>query len=405
MPAFAYRAYLVDGSTESGVLDASTKQEAARKLAQQGRRSYHLAPVSSDRPQLRLPGRSALTFTRKVDLSRLFSELSVLLNAGFTVDRPRAGVIPGAARRPRPAHLGSGVGRTTGGGRIRDAHSALPGITSDVAALLASGERSGKMAYICQRLADTFEATAKRRAAIGEALAYPAFLLSVMSGALVILATVLVPALEPIFEGSSAPKPFTMKMLSVFGTVFRDYPFVFPLAAVLGLLSYLVLSRSAGARKQFSHAVLKIPLIGALVRDAVIARYLETLALLLGNGVAMTEALGLAANVSRQSSLAASFASIEDNVANGARLHGAVVKAGIFDHATMSLVSLGEEANALPVVLDRAAKMLQLTLTRRIDTVLKLLTPALTISLGFLVGSLVISVMTTILSINDLALQ
>ena len=71
----------------------------------------------------------------------------------------------------------------------------------------------------------------------------------------------------------------------------------------------------------------------------------------------------------------------------------------------MSLVSLGEEANALPVVLDRAAKMLQLTLTRRIDTVLKLLTPALTISLGFLVGSLVISVMTTILSINDLALQ
>ncbi|ESZ08223.1 type II secretion system F family protein [Mesorhizobium sp. M1060] len=405
MPAFAYRAYLVDGSTESGVLDASTKQEAARKLAQQGRRSYHLAPVSSDRPQLRLPGRSALTFTRKVDLSRLFSELSVLLNAGFTVDRALGAVIAGEANRQRRQQLQSVLDLTTGGRPIAEAFAALPGITSDVAALLASGERSGKMAYICQRLADTFEATAKRRAAIGEALAYPAFLLSVMSGALVILATVLVPALEPIFEGSSAPKPFTMKMLSVFGTVFRDYPFVFPLAAVLGLLSYLVLSRSAGARKQFSHAVLKIPLIGALVRDAVIARYLETLALLLGNGVAMTEALGLAANVSRQSSLAASFASIEDNVANGARLHGAVVKAGIFDHATMSLVSLGEEANALPVVLDRAAKMLQLTLTRRIDTVLKLLTPALTISLGFLVGSLVISVMTTILSINDLALQ
>ena len=129
-----------------------------------------------------------------------------------------------------------------------------------------------------------------------------------------------------------------MKMLSVFGTVFRDYPFVFPLAAVLGLLSYLLISRSAGARRQVSHAVLKIPLIGALVRDAVIARYLETLALLLGNGVAMTEALGLAANVSKQSSLAASFASIEDNVANGARLHGAIVKAGIFDHGDRRLV-------------------------------------------------------------------
>jgi general secretion pathway protein F len=405
MPAFAYRAYLVDGSTETGVLDASTKQDAARKLAQQGRRSYHLAPVNGERPQLRLPGRSALTFTRRVDLSRLFSELSVLLNAGFTVDRALNAVISGQANHQRRQQLQSVLDLTTGGRPIAEAFAGLPGITSDVAALLASGERSGKMAYICQRLADTFEATAKRRAAIVEALAYPAFLLLVMSGALVILATVLVPALEPIFEGSSAPKPFTMTMLSALGTVFKDYPFVFPLAAVLGLLSYLFLSRSAGARKQFSHWLLKIPLIGALVKDAVIARYLETLALLLGNGVAMTEALGLAANVSRQSSLAASFATIEETVANGARLHGAIVKAGIFDNATMSLISLGEEANALPVVLDRAAKMLQLTLTRRIDTVLKLLTPALTISLGFLVGSLVISVMTTILSINDLALQ
>ncbi|MFB9980712.1 type II secretion system F family protein [Mesorhizobium kowhaii] len=405
MPAYAYRAYLVDGSTETGVLDASTKQDAARKLAQQGRRSYHLAPVNGERQQLRLPGRSALTFTRRVDLSRLFSELSVLLNAGFTVDRALNAVISGQANHQRRQQLQSVLDLTTGGRPIAEAFAALPGITSDVAALLASGERSGKMAYICQRLADTFEATAKRRAAIVEALAYPAFLLMVMSGALVILATVLVPALEPIFEGSSAPKPFTMTMLSALGTVFKDYPFVFPLAAVLGLLSYLFLSRSAGARKQFSHWLLNIPLIGPLVRDAVIARYLETLALLLGNGVAMTEALGLAANVSRQSSLAASFATIEETVANGARLHGAIVKAGIFDNATMSLVALGEEANALPVVLDRAAKMLQLTLSRRIDTVLKLLTPALTISLGFLVGSLVISVMTTILSINDLALQ
>ncbi|MFD1983665.1 type II secretion system F family protein [Mesorhizobium newzealandense] len=405
MPAFAYRAYLVDGSTETGVLYASTKQDAARKLAQQGRRSYHLAPVNGERQQLRLPGRSALTFTRRVDLSRLFSELSVLLNAGFTVDRALSAVISGETNHQRRQQLQSVLDHTTGGRPIAEAFAGLPGITSDVAALLASGERSGKMAYICQRLADTFEATAKRRAAIVEALAYPAFLLLVMSGALVILATVLVPALEPIFEGSSGPKPFTMTMLSALGTVFRDYPFVFPLAAVLALLSYLLLSRSAGARKRLSHWLLKIPLIGALVKDAVIARYLETLALLLGNGVAMTEALGLAARVSRQNSLAASFATIEETVANGARLHGAIVKVGIFDNATMSLVSLGEDANALPVVLDRAAKMLQLTLSRRIDTVLKLLTPALTISLGFLVGSLVISVMTTILSINDLALQ
>ncbi|MER8785950.1 type II secretion system F family protein [Mesorhizobium sp. M1006] len=405
MPAFAYRAYLVDGSRESGVLDASTKQDAARKLAQQGRRSYHLAPVDRAKQFVQLPGRGALTFTRRVDLSRLFSELSVLLNAGFTVDRALSAVISGEGNHTRRQQLQSVLDLTTGGRPIAEAFASLPGITSDVAALLASGERSGKMAFICQRLADTFEAKAKRRAAIVEALTYPTFLLVVMSGALVILATVLVPALEPIFEGSTAAKPFTMKLLSALGTVFTDYPFVFPLAATAALLFYLFLSRSAGAKALFSRWLLRLPLIGSLVKDTVIARYLETLSLLLGNGVAMTEALGLSANVSRQSSLWASFTAIGDDVANGARLHSAIVKSGIFDNATMSLISLGEDANALPVVLDRAGKMLQAALTRRIDAVLKLLTPALTISLGFLVGSLVISVMTTILSINDLALK
>ncbi|MDX8525890.1 type II secretion system F family protein [Mesorhizobium sp. MSK_1335] len=405
MPAFAYRAYLADGARENGVVEAPTKQDAARKLAQQGRRSYHLVPASEEKARIRLPGKASFTLTRRVDMSRLFAELSVLLNAGFTIDRALNAVISGEGNAARRQQLQTVLDLTTGGRSIADAFLTLPGITPDVAALLASGERSGKMAYICQRLADAFEARAKRRASIIEALTYPAFLLLVMCGAMVILATVLVPALEPIFEGSSARKPFTMRMLSALGSVFNDYPFVFPLAALLALLGYLVVSRSPAAGSVFSRWLLRTPMIGPLVINAVLARYLETLSLLLGNGVTMSEALRLATNVSQQASLKASFAAIEEEVANGARLHGAAANAGLFDNATLSLISLGDDANALPVVLDRAGKMLQSALTRRIDTVLKLLTPAMTISLGFLVGSLVVSVMTTILSINDLALQ
>ncbi|TGQ73019.1 type II secretion system F family protein [Mesorhizobium sp. M00.F.Ca.ET.186.01.1.1] len=405
MPAFAYRAYLADGTRENGLVEAATKQDAARKLAQLGRRSYHLAPASEDKARIGLPRKASFTLTRRVDLSRLFAELSVLLNAGFTIDRAMSAVISGEGNAARRQQLQTVLDLTTGGRSIADAFMTLPGITPDVAALLASGERSGKMAYICQRLADTFEARAKRRASIIEALTYPAFLLVVMSGAMVILATVLVPALEPIFEGSSARKPLTMRMLSAFGSVFNDYPFVFPLIALLALLAYLVLSRSVAAKSVISRWLLKTPLVGSLITNAVLARYLETLSLLLGNGVTMSEALRLATNVSQQSSLKASFTAIEEEVANGARLHNAAANAGLFDNATLSLISLGDDANALPVVLDRAGKMLQSALTRRIDTLLKLLTPAMTISLGFLVGSLVVSVMTTILSINDLALQ
>lgn len=404
MPAFDYRAYLADGATETGVVDAPSRQEAARRLAQQGRRPFHLAPDDRGSTRLLQPtGRFGLT--KRVDLGELFAELSVLLNAGFTIDRALGAVISGESNAQRRKQLQAVLDVTTSGRSIAEAFLTLPGISADVAALLASGERSGKMAYSCQRLAENFEARAKRRTAIIEALTYPAFLLVVMFGALIILATVLVPALEPIFEGSSAPRPFTMRMLSALGTVFSEYPFVFPLVALIGLLVYLLASRSPAARNVLSRWSLKIPLLGPLITNAVLARYLETLSLLLGNGVTMSEALRLAGAISRHGPLRASFSIMEEEVANGARLHAAALKADVFDNPTLSLISLGDDANALPVVLDRAGKMLQSALTRRIDTLLKLLTPAMTISLGFLVGSLVVSVMTTILSINDLALQ
>ncbi|MGX5805657.1 type II secretion system F family protein [Bradyrhizobium sp. Arg314] len=404
MPSFAYRALLPDGATEAGVVNAPSKQEAARRLAQQGRRSFYLAQDNGTTTRFRWPA-GDFGLTKRIDLGQLFAELSVLLNAGFTIDRALGAVISGEGHAARRKQIQAVLDVTTSGRSIAEAFLTLPGISADVAALLASGERSGKMAYICQRLAENFEARAKRRTAIIEALTYPAFLLVVMFGALIILATVLVPALEPIFEGSSAPRPLTMRMLSALGTVFTEYPFIFPLVALAGLLAYLLVSKSSAARNAFSRWSLKIPLFGPLITNAVLARYLDTLSLLLGNGVTMSEALRLAAGISQYASLKTSFSAIEEEVANGVRLHPAAAKAGIFDNPTLSLISLGDDANALPVVLDRAGRMLQAALTRRIDMLLKLLTPALTISLGLLVGSLVVSVMTTILSINDLALQ
>lgn len=405
MPAFAYRAYLADGATESGVIEAPSRQDAARKLAQQGRRSFYLAPEGARSLKTRSSSGSGFSLTKRVDLGQLFAELSVLLNAGFTIDRALNAVMSGERNATRRKQLQAVLDLTTSGRPVAEAFLSLPGITADVAALLASGERSGKMAFICQRLAESFEARSKRRTAIIEALTYPAFLLVVMAGAMIVLATVLVPALEPIFEGSSAPKPFTMKMLSAVGSLLSDYPFVFPLFFLTSLLLYLALSKSPSARAALSRWLLKIPIVGPLAKNAVLARYLETLSLLLGNGVTMSEALRLTGDVTQQTSLRASFATMEDEVASGARFHLAAANAGLFDNATLSLISLGDDANALPLVLDRAARMLQSAVTRRIDTLLKLLTPAMTIGLGLLVGSLVISVMTTILSINDLALQ
>lgn len=403
MTAFVYRAYRFDGTVETGTLEAPTKQDAARKLSQQSRQAFFLAPTVSRSGSGNI--KSFLSISRRMDFGRLFSELAVLLNAGFTIDAALNAAISSEADAGRRVDMQKVLELITGGRPAAEAFSILPGVTPDVTALLASGERSARLAIVCQRLADSYEAKKKRHAAIVEALTYPAFLLVVMTGALVVLATVLAPALEPIFEGSDRTKPLTLTLLSSIGAAVTTYPFLFPAIAAFGLLCLLLAKRSPRTQRSIAALSTKMPLLGTLLKNTATAHYLDTLSLLLANGVPMTEALQLAANANRRSALKAGFDTIGEAVANGSRLHAAMVESRLFDNTTTSLVSLGEEANVLPTVLERAANLLSIRVSRRIDGALKLLTPILTVSLGLLVGSLVVSVMTTILSVNDLALR
>lgn len=403
MPTYRYRAYLADGTDESGLLEAATKQDAARELNKRGRRSYYLAPSKTDQSAAR-PS-SFASFSQKVKPERLFSDLSVLLNAGFTIDRALAAVIASESNRARQGQLQSVQDLIVSGRSVAEAFATLRAMSPTTVALLSSGERSGRIALVCEKLAESYQASARRKAAIIEALTYPAFLLIVMVGALFVLAAVLVPALEPIFEGSTSDKPLVMSMLSSLRNTFIDYPAVFPLIVLICLLAFLGLSQSVRVRNLASEALLKTPLLGPLIKRTAVARYLQTLSLLLANGVTMLDALKLAGDTVAQAGLRPHFADIKENVANGSKLNDAIASQPLFEKATVSLISIGEEANALPAVLERAADMLQMRVTSQIEALLKLLTPIMTISLGFVVGSLVVSVMTTILSINDLALK
>lgn len=403
MPAFAYRAYFPNGKHDAGTLDAGTVQEAARELARRGLRPYELTAVNDKHMRRRIASKPL--FSRSVDLGKLFSDLSVLLNAGFTIDRAIAAIIASETNVSRRRSLQGVLDLTTAGRSVAEAFSSIENTPTDVIALLASGERSGKLPLVCERLSEIYEARNKRRSAIASAFAYPIFLLAVMGAALLVLAFVLVPALEPIFEGASTPPPLTIRLLSGFAAFVSEYPFVFPLIAIIVLLGFLAASRSTTAKKRLFGWCLDIPLVGRLFKQAITARYLEALALLLANGVAMTEALRLATGTVGSSPLAQDLAQLEIDVGGGTRLNEALGKSKMFGGSVVSLVALGEDANALPLMLERAARMLQTELSKRIESLLKLLTPALTILLGVLVGSLVVSVMTTILSINDLALK
>ena len=101
----------------------------------------------------------------------------------------------------------------------------------------------------------------------------------------------------------------------------------------------------------------------------------------------------------------AALRDVRKSVLQGAAFVTSIKATGLLDDTTLALLSVGEEANRLPEMLERAAYLLDRETTRQLDRMLKLLTPVITIAMGLLIGGLVISVMSAILSINDLALQ
>ena len=229
MQTFAYRAYRADGSEESGSILAASTKDVARRLSKEGRRPFQIRPVDA------LPVQSArssgwrLINARPIDLARLFADLSLLLEAGFTIDGALNAVAASETNGERKQQFQAALDIITSGQPAAEGLAALPGIPADAIALVQAGERSGKLSIICHRLADDFAAREKRKNSLWEAMSYPIFLLFTMAAALIVLALVLVPALEPIFDSPGATKPFTLKALSQLNSIVVDKPYLLSL--------------------------------------------------------------------------------------------------------------------------------------------------------------------------------
>jgi general secretion pathway protein F len=399
MPSFAYKAYLPNGSSETGVVEAKDTREAGRKLSRAEKLAFHLAELGTS--GVGTAEDRTLRFGRRANLARIFADLSALLNAGFNISSALEVVTASETANIENKRLKAAGEALADGKPFSAALASWPETKPDMLAMVAAGESSGKLGEVINRLSDNLNQQALRRSQLIEALLYPAFLLAMVVAAIFFLALFLVPAIDPIFETGSVAKPIAIKILSGFGESIRSYwPLLISAAGGLGILIVL-----GSPRTWISRVQIRLPFIGPLLVASASATYLHCLSLLAKTGVPILQALKLAAMACPNADMQERLLSVQTNVANGERLTFAFEKAGVFDASTLSLIALGEESNNLSPLTERAAILLEAQSKRKLDRMATFLTPAITIILGLLVGGLVISVMTALLSINDAAIQ
>lgn len=402
---FAYRAYLANGREESGAIEADSRSDATRKLAAQGRSAFELKSVAllhTSNAQVRTP---VFEFGA-LSLTRLFLDLAVMTEAGLTLSQALRALLAGETSRPQRNAIEKVAGAMNQGRTAAEAFATIDGMPADAVALIASGERSHQMPEVLRALSNQMTERDRQTKELREALAYPAFLFLMMILALGTIIFVLVPSLLPIFENSRQPPPLVMRALAAFGELVAQPECQAIALLFVCCLAMLVLPSVRKRATPFGQRLmLALPFLGKAIHKAWCARYLNSLSMLLAGGTPMTEALTLSADCNPILHLRSTLKSVRDQVSAGDRLPTALGQTRQFDPKVISLISVGDEVNRLPTVLAKAAAILEEESKATMSRLLAALTPAMTIVLGVAIGTLVTSVMTALLSINDIALQ
>ncbi len=402
MPKFSYRAFLTNGHQANGTIEANDLSDARSKLRLMGLKVSSVLPArATDHWKTRF---LTLELAAKPDYARFFSDLSILMNAGLSFDQSLKALTSAAA--PTAQRLANDMLRLISEGKSPShAVGSLGNLRPDVPALVRSGEQSGRLALVLQTIAADLVKQKAQRKAIIDAAIYPCFLLFMMVCALLIITFVLVPSIAPIFEGAGRKPPLMISILSSLRGWISSPGFLFVMLGTILVGMAMFAWRGSALARQLSAITLHLPLIGSITRDIALGRYLQNLSLLLANGVTMTTALKLSADCCSVTAFKPGLNKAVLLVSAGTRLSEAMRQSTLFPQSVVSLAAVGDEVNNLPVVLNNAAVMLQENGQRLLNRALTLMTPIITIVLGALVGSLVISVMTALLSINNLSQQ
>ena len=401
MPNFRYRALTTNGEIVSGLIAAPTAAEVARRIDY-----LRLVPIDTIVEESATQG-SGFNFrfekrARTEDVTIFTLDLALLLKAGARLDRAlellAADVDIGRLRSTVSAIRSS----VLAGESFADALAHHPALFPPMyVALVRVGEASGTLEQILQVLAsDRSRAEALRRK-ITDAVRYPAFLLFAATCVLVFFLTFVLPQLGAVLRDMGAkidPIAGIFLRLSDFITTHKN---LVGSTAILMLASALFFARQQKFRAAVIIRLARLPVLRSILALHQTALFCRNLAVLLTAAVPLTTTLRILTNMMAAVGDSAVWTRVVERVRQGNKLSEALEETGTLPPLAVRLLRLGEEAGQLPLLAGRVAEFYESKLQRSLDRAVGLVGPLAVIGISTIVGGLIVSVMTALLSVSQ----
>ena len=407
MPDFDYLAIDTRGAEKRGHLAADSLDAARARLDRQRLYVVRLEPGTAPpattralfglqlgRPRMRT--KQLTLFTRQLATLNRVSPLEESLRT-ITRQTEQEGVREVVAA----VHAGVVEGRRLADAMAREPKSFPPLYR----AMVSAGESSGSLPTILDRLAALLERQAEIRGKLITALAYPTILAAVALGVVTALMIFVVPQVVEQFDTVGQELPFlTRAVIALSDFLVRFWWLLLLGFALIGVGIWQAL-RNPAIRLRFDTRLLKLPLLGRLLRDLHAARMSRTLSTMVASRLPLLEGLTLTAGTIHNRRLKAASDEIADSIRQGGSLSAAMRRAGVFPPLLTYLAASGEAAGRLDEMLERAADYLEREFDRFTATALSLLEPAIIVVMGGIVATIVLSILLPILQLNTLAGQ
>jgi general secretion pathway protein F len=406
MPFFQYKVVTADGRIAEGTLEAADRKIAVARLEEQGQLPIKVFSPDEEGifgSEMQLPWKRKRV--PRNDLLIFTQELAALLRAGLPLDRSLT-ILGDLTENQYLKEIGNELLREIKGGKsLSEGLAMYPRVFPKLyVSMIRAGEISGALEQILARVAEYLEEAEELKGYFISSLIYPAILAMVGSGSIIIMVTFVIPKFAAIFENAGAPIPLPMQILLAISGVLTGYWWLILLA--LGGIGYLWRRSMATeeGRLNWDRRVMRIPLLGSLLQRLEVSRFSRTLGTLLQSAVPLIQSIGIVRDVVSSKVISTAMDSVISGVKKGEGLAKPVKEAEIFPSFAVHLLEVGEETGRLDEMLLQIADTYDRELRTSIKRLVALFEPAMILFMGIVIGLMVVSMLYSIFSINDVPL-
>ena len=386
MPVFEYKGKTLAGAAVQGTLKANSKGELERLLR---RNRILVSSISKRAPEISIKFGTGI---KKIEISRFTRQFATMIGAGLPMVQCLDILSSQTENKEMANVIGSIKSSVQGGATLSESMARHPKVFDPLYTnMVEAGEVGGALDAILIRLAVYREKADKLVRKVKGAMMYPAVIVVVATAVTIAMLTFIVPVFAKMFAGVGAELPGPTQVVLSLSNFLKANLVYLMLGAVGLVVAVMYWKKTPSGALNFDRILLKMPILGNLVRKSSVARFTRTLSTLLASGVSILDALEITAKTSGNLVVAAAINKSVLAIAEGETITGPLKETGVFPPMVIQMIGVGEKTGGLDDMLNKIADFYDEEVNDAVAALTSVIEPIIIVLMGIIIGGILIA--------------